>query len=288
LNSGDTTGSDYVGDSGGLDSVADILQDIDAGAGDTTLDTTLNAAGDTTVDTSGDDAVGGLDVLNTESTGGSDTASTDTDTGNVVLNDDVVGGLTAVSGDQGDTTFGDDLVTVATDTAGNDVVVRAGDVVADTVDTTGATNTTGATDTVGGLNQVQTGNTNLNVDSAADAATTGGLNQASNIGAKTDVFGKIIKGAVTKAVTSAVKKGITGGINKALGVGVTKRPTTTKQLVSNVAPKTVRKVAPTSVDISKLRPVTATKKAVPLKANVSNLTPVSKISGLSTLVNRKG
>jgi hypothetical protein len=222
-----------------------------------------------------------LNTLNAELTGGSDIVSADTNTGNVVLNDDVVGGLTAVSGDQGTATVGDDLVTVATDAAGNDVVVRASDVVADTGDTTGA-------DTVGGLTQVQTGNTSLNVDSAADNATTGGLNQASNTGAKDDVFGRIVKGAVTKAVTGAVKKGISGGINKALGVSTAKRPTATKQFVGNVASKIAPKIAPKSVDISKLRPMTTAKKTAPLKANVSNLTPVSRISGLSTLVNRKG
>ncbi len=209
-------------------------------------------------------------------------ASTDTDTGNVVLNDDVVGGLTAVSGDQGDTTVGDDLVNVATDAAGNDVVVRAGDVVADTVDTTGAT------DTVGGLNQVQSGNSNLNVDSAADAVTTGGLNQASTTGAKTDAFGNIVKGAVTKAVTGAVKKSITGGVNKALGVKTARQPTVGKQLVKNTASQIGSKVVPKSMAVSKLTPVSTTKRTVPVKANVSNLTPVSRISGLSTLVNRKG
>jgi hypothetical protein len=158
----------------------------------------------------------------------------------------------------------------------------AGDVVADTVDTTGAT------DTVGGLNQVQSGNSNLNVDSAADAVTTGGLNQANTTGAKTDAFGNIVKGAVTKAVTGAVKKSITGGVNKALGVKTAKTPSIGKKLVSNVASQFGQKVAPKAMDISKLIRVPSTKKTAPLKANVSKLTPVSKISGLSTLIKGKG
>jgi hypothetical protein len=209
-----------------------------------------------------------LDTLNTELTGGSDI-----DTG-----DEVVGGLTAVAGNQGL----DNAETVVTDAAGNDVVVRAGNVIADT------SNAAGATDTVGGLTQAQTANTNLNVDSAADNATTGGLNQASNIGAKDDAFSKILKGTVTKAVTGAIKSGATNSIKKALGVNPTKRPTATKQFVGNVAPKIAGKVAPKSMDISKLTPVNPAKKTAPLKTNVSNLTPVSRISGLSTLVNRKG
>jgi hypothetical protein len=93
---------------------------------------------------------------------------------------------------------------------------------------------------------------------------------------------------VSKAVTGAVKGQVRSGINKALGVGTAKKPTATKQFVGNVAPKIASKIAPKSVDISKLRPMTTAKKTAPLKANVSNLTPVSKISGLSTLVNRKG
>ena len=194
----------------------------------------------------------------------------------VVASDDVVSGLTAVSGDQGT----DTVATVGTDQAGNDVVARAGDVVADTGDTLDST------DTVGGLTQVQSGNNNLNVDSAADATTTGGLNQAT--GAKDDVFGKIVKGAVTKAVTGALKNQIKGGINKALGVKTAKTPSIGKKLVGNIASQFGQKVAPKAMDISKLIRVPSTKKTAPLKANVSKLTPVSNISGLSTLIKGKG
>jgi hypothetical protein len=209
-------------------------------------------------------------------TGGSDIVSTDT-------GDDVVGGLTAVSGDGGDKTVvvgDDDVSTVVTDKAGNDVVVRTGDVVADAGDTVDST------DTVGGLTQVQSGNNNLNVDSAADATTTGGLNQAT--GAKDDVFGKIVKGAVTKSVTGALKSKLNSGINKALGVKTAKTPSIKKQLVGNIASQIGKKVAPKAMDISKLIRVPSTKKTAPLKANVSKLTPVSNISGLSTLIKGKG
>jgi len=139
--SGDTTGSTVIGDSGGLDSVADIIQNLDSG--DTTLDTTLDTTGDTTTDTTGDTTVGGLSTINTELTGGSDI-----DTGT-----DVVGGLTAVTGDQG----ADTTDTVVTDAGGNTVVVKADDVIADT----GADRVvsgTDSTDTVGGNNNI-TGNT---------------------------------------------------------------------------------------------------------------------------------
>jgi len=47
-------------------------------------------------------------------------------------------------------------------------------------------------------------------------------------------------------------------------------------------------VVPKSVDISKLMPVPSTKKTAPLKVNVSKLTPVGNISGLSTLIKGKG
>jgi hypothetical protein len=124
------------------------------------------------------------------------------------------------------------------------------------------------------------------VDSAADATTTGGLNQAT--GAKDDVFGKIVKGAVTKAVTGALKNQIKGGINKALGVKTAKTPTIKKQLTGNIASQFGQKVAPKAMDISKLIRVPSTKKTAPLKANVSKLTPVSNISGLSTLIKGKG
>jgi hypothetical protein len=218
----------------------------------------------------------------------SDVAYIDPDTGDVVLNDDVVlnndvvsgddvvGGLTAVTGVQG----ADDVATVATDTAGNDVVVRAGDVVADTGDTSGAT------DTVGGLKQIQSGANNLNVDSAADTTTTGGLNQAT--GAKDDVFGKILKGAVTKSVTGALKSKINSGVNKALGLKTAKTPSVGKKLVGNIASQFGQKVAPKAMDISKLMRVPSKKRTAPLKANVSKLTPVSNISGLSTLIKGKG
>ena len=218
----------------------------------------------------------------------SDVVYIDPDTGNVVLNDDVVlntdtvsgddvvGGLTAISGDQGT----DTVATVGTDQAGNDVVARAGNVVADAGDTSGAT------DTVGGLTQVQSGNNNLNVDSAADTTTTGGLNQAA--GAKDDVFGKILKGAVTKSLTGALKSQIKGGINKALGVKTAKTPSIKKQLAGNIASQFGQKVAPKAMDISKLMRVPSTKRMAPLKANVSKLTPVSKISGLSSLIKGKG
>jgi hypothetical protein len=114
------------------------------------------------------------------------------------------------------------------------------------------------------------------------------LNQVSTTGAKTDVLGNIVKGAVTKAVTGAIKGGVRSGINKALGVKTAKTPSIGKQLVKGVASQIGSKVVPKSMAISKLIPVSATKKTAPLKANVSKLTPVSKISGLSTLIKGKG
>jgi len=126
------------------------------------------------------------------------------------------------------------------------------------------------------------------VDSAADAATTGGLNQASTTGSKTDALANIAKSAVTKAVTGAVKGQIRSGINKAIGVKTAKQPSVGKQLVKGVASQIGSKVVPKSMAISKLIPVSTAKKTAPTKVNVSKLTPVSNISGLSTLVNRKG
>jgi len=89
-------------------------------------------------------------------------------------------------------------------------------------------------------------------------------------------------------VTGAVKGQVRSGINKAIGVKTAKTPSVAKQFVSNIGSQIGQRVTPKSMDISKLMPVTTAKKAVPVKANVSNLTPVSRISGLSTLVNRKG
>ena len=136
------------------------------------------------------------------------------------------------------------------------------------------------------MTQVQSGNNNLNVDSAADTTTTGGLNQTT--GAKDDVFGKILKGAVTKSVTGALKSKINSGVNKALGFKTAKAPSIKKQLTGNIASQFGKKVAPKAIDISKLMRVPSTKRMAPLKANVSKLTPVSKISGLSTLIKGKG
>jgi hypothetical protein len=283
-----SAGSNFVGDSGGLDSVADIIQNFDTDAGDTTLNTTLNATGDAGIDTGfdttlntvddtaietagdieGEATTGGLNTLNTELTSGSDI-----DTG-----DDVVGGLTAVTGDQDL----DNAGIVGADDLGNDILVRSGNVLTDT----GAD--TGGTDAVGALAQVQPSNTNLGVTSAADAATKGGLNQVSTTGAKTDPFVNIVKGAVTKAVTGAVKKGITSNINKALGIKTGRQPSVVRTAVKNVAPKVVNRVVPKAVNVSKLTPVTNANRTVPTKANVKTLTPISNISGVSTLVNRKG
>jgi hypothetical protein len=295
LNNGDTTDSSLVGDSGGLDSVADILASLNTDAGDTALDatddtelgTTLNAAADTTGDTTSDTTIGGLNTLNADLTGGSNLVSTDTsaDTGavNAVLNNDVVGGLSAVTGSQGDqTVVADDVAAAVADQAEDNDVVLSEDVVADT------NNTSNAANTVGALTQVQTGTNNLNVDSAADATTTGGLNQASNTGSKTDVLGNIVKGAVTKAVTGAVKGAVRGGVNKALGVKTAKTPSFGKQLVGNIGSQIAGKIVPKSIDISKLKAATTKKKVVPTKADISKLTPIKNISGLTSLIKRKG
>ena len=195
---------------------------------------------------------------------------------NVVLNNDVVGGLTAMTGDQDDqAVVADNVATVVADQARDNVV-------------TDTNNTSDAANTVGALTQVKSGANNLNVDSAADATTTGGLNQASNTGLKTDVLGNIVKGAVTKAVTGAVKGAIRGGVNKALGVKTAKTPSFGKQLLGNIGSQIAGKIVPKSIDISKLKAMTTKKKVVPTKADISKLTPIKNISGLTSLIKRKG
>jgi hypothetical protein len=89
-------------------------------------------------------------------------------------------------------------------------------------------------------------------------------------------------------VTGAVKGAIRGGVNKALGVKTAKTPSFGKQLVGNIGSQIAGKIVPKSIDISKLKAMTTKKKVVPTKTNISKLTPIKNISGLTSLIKRKG
>jgi adenylyl- and sulfurtransferase ThiI len=93
---------------------------------------------------------------------------------------------------------------------------------------------------------------------------------------------------VTKAVKGAVQGQVKNAINRAIGVKTPKSQSFGKQLTKNIGSQIAGRFVPKSVDISKLMAVPAKKRTAPLKANLSKLTPVSKISGLSTLIKGKG
>jgi hypothetical protein len=240
-------------------SLTGTLDKLDATVGTGSTDATSNVVtGDST---------GTADVITGDSTGATKTNINDEEADDVVIGTPVTGGLTTASN-----------AVTGTGATGNTLT---------TADTGATVTGTGGNTTVGGLNTVLNNTDTLTGATGNDTISSNTGSTGSNVGSTTTsgLGSALVKNVIGKSTKSLLGSTAKNAINSAVTGKKMTMPSVSKTLTGNALSAIRGAVPPKVANVANLIPVT---KAAPKKVDVSKLTPLKAISGLTSLIKKPG